>query len=195
MNFLAHAFLSGEEELVLVGNITGDTIRAIHMENFPVTLRKGVILHRAIDEFTDAHPEVLACKKLLSPYFKRYSGVALDVYFDHFLSVNWEKYSEKNRDEFIRSVYQYLQMHNGLLPEKSRLFIQFMIRYDWLRSYHSVSGISAILLQMSGRTKSDTGFQQAREVLEKHYLEIDNHFNNFFPELVNFSRDHNQLTM
>lgn len=188
MNFLAHAFLSGEDQLILVGNITGDTVRGIHMNNFPERIKKGVLLHRAIDEFTDSHPSVKKCKQLLSPYFNKYSGVAVDVYFDHFLSVNWSLYTQHEREKFIGFIYQQLHIHFHHLPEKSQFFVQFMIKNDWLGSYLTTNGIGKIMLQMSKRTKFETGFREAESVLLTHYDEINELFKCFFPELCDFSQ-------
>jgi acyl carrier protein phosphodiesterase len=61
-----------------------------------VDVQKGIILHRAIDTFTDAHPFLDKAKKLHSRYH-HYAGVIVDVFYDHFLAKNWVTYSNEKR--------------------------------------------------------------------------------------------------
>lgn len=62
MNFLAHAFLSGDDPDVLFGNFVADSIKGNMLTNYSPEIQKGVVLHRAIDEFTDHHPVVRLLK-------------------------------------------------------------------------------------------------------------------------------------
>jgi acyl carrier protein phosphodiesterase len=56
MNFLAHIYLSGNNELLKIGNFMADGIRGKQFETYPKAIQNGILLHRAIDSFTDAHP-------------------------------------------------------------------------------------------------------------------------------------------
>lgn len=56
MNFLAHIYLSGNNELLKIGNFMADGIRGKQFEIYPKAIQNGILLHRAIDSFTDAHP-------------------------------------------------------------------------------------------------------------------------------------------
>lgn len=188
MNFLAHAFLSGDNELMRIGNVTGDTIRKIHIEKLPLPMQQGVLLHRAIDHFTDHHAGVIQMKEILKPWFSRYAGVALDVFYDHFLSGYWNRFSSTEKSLFISELYLSLNRHHHHLPEKAKHFVEFMIKNDWLSAYATAEGIQSIMLRMGKRAGFETGFEKAREALEKNYSELDSSFSLFFPDLQRFSK-------
>jgi acyl carrier protein phosphodiesterase len=54
-----------------------------HFETFPIEIQRGIILHRVIDTFADAHPVFRTSTKLHKRYH-HYSGVIVDVFYDHF---------------------------------------------------------------------------------------------------------------
>ena len=65
MNFLAHIYLSGDNELITIGNFVGDGVRGNKYKLYPKEIQIGIQLHRAIDTFTDAHPIFRRCTKRL----------------------------------------------------------------------------------------------------------------------------------
>ncbi len=58
------------------------------MDGFPEIIRAGIKLHRLIDEFTDTHPAVEVSKARIRDKYRKYSGVVVYMYFDHFLAAN-----------------------------------------------------------------------------------------------------------
>ena len=99
MNYLAHIYLSGESDDIILGNFIGDYVKGNKHQNFPEQVAYGILLHRAIDSSTDRHPLVRECIELIRPGYGRYSGIVADVFFDHFLAANWNDYcsTEKYR--------------------------------------------------------------------------------------------------
>ena len=89
MNFLAHVQLSHGNSGLMTGNLIADFYKGSSHSKLPMQIQHGVILHRKIDFFTDTNSAVLKMKDALKPYFGRYAGIVLDVYFDHFLSLEW----------------------------------------------------------------------------------------------------------
>ncbi|MFY8008395.1 MAG: ACP phosphodiesterase, partial [Flavobacterium sp.] len=45
MNFLAHIYLSGDNDLLKIGNFMADSIRGHQYEAYPTEIRKGILLH------------------------------------------------------------------------------------------------------------------------------------------------------
>ena len=89
MNFLAHLYLSGNDEPLMVGNFIADHIRGYDWKAFPQQIQNGILLHRFIDEYTDNHPIVEQSKALMRNTFHKYTPVISDIYFDHFFcSIN-----------------------------------------------------------------------------------------------------------
>ena len=80
MNFLAHIYLSGDNDLIKIGNFMADGIRGKHFESYPLEIQKGIILHRSIDTFTDAHPIFRQSTKKLHEKYHHYAGVIVDVF-------------------------------------------------------------------------------------------------------------------
>jgi acyl carrier protein phosphodiesterase len=183
MNFLAHIYLSGDNDLIKIGNFMADGIRGKHFETFPLEIQRGIILHRAIDTFTDAHPVFRTSTKKLHNRYHHYSGVIVDVFYDHFLSKNWAIYSDENLDDYIQRFYQTLDDNREVLTEKTIYLMPYMIKQNWLLSYQTVSGIDGILTQMDGRTKNKSKMRFASEELQDSYLEFEQEFTIFFEDL------------
>src|SRR5690606_29576564 len=102
MNFLAHIYLSGNDDLIRIGNFMADGIKGKDYEEYPEKLKTGILLHRFIDTYTDAHPIVRESTKRLHSKYHHYSGVAVDMFYDHFLAKNWSRYSDEPLDEFVQ---------------------------------------------------------------------------------------------
>ena len=183
MNFLAHIYLSGDNDLVKIGNFMADGIRGKHFKTFPLEIQRGIVLHRAIDTFTDAHPVFRTSTKKLHKRYHHYSGVIVDVFYDHFLSKNWTRYSDQNLDDYIQRFYRTLDDNKDILTEKTIYLMPYMIKQNWLLSYQTISGIDGILTQMDGRTKNKSKMRFASEELQEYYLEFEQEFTIFFEDL------------
>ena len=96
MNFLAHIYLSGEDEGITIGNFIADGIKGKKYLSYPASIQKGILLHRGIDSFTDSHPTVRQSTARLHENYGHYSGVIVDILYDHFLAKNWEEYHEQD---------------------------------------------------------------------------------------------------
>ncbi|MFN5494587.1 MAG: DUF479 domain-containing protein, partial [Bacteroidota bacterium] len=100
MNYLAHIFLSGDDDEIVLGNFIGDFIKGHQWQNFPPGIQKGILLHRRIDDFTDHHLLVRESKKIFLPSYHPYSGVIIDVLFDGFLEKHFTEYSKTDLNTF-----------------------------------------------------------------------------------------------
>lgn len=189
MNFLAHIYLSGDNDLIKIGNFMADGIRGKHFESYPIEIQKGIILHRAIDTFTDANPIFRQSTKKLHEKYHHYAGVIVDVFYDHFLAKNWSIYSDEKLEDFVERFYQSLQDNPTILSERTKEIMPYMIQYNWLVSYQTVEGINRILTQMDQRTKNQSKMRFATSELSEFYMEFENEFTNFFQELMLFSKN------
>ena len=183
MNLLAHIYLSGNNDLLKIGNFMADSIRGNSYENYPDEIKKGILLHRSIDSFTDMHPVYRKSKHRLHEKYGHYSGVIMDIFYDHFLAKNWANYSNKKLEEYADEFYQLLQDNYDLLTAKIQGMMPYMIARNWLVSYASISGLEMILFQMDHRTKNRVAMHESIVELKKFYLEFETEFTNFFIEL------------
>jgi acyl carrier protein phosphodiesterase len=183
MNFLAHIYLSGDNDLIKIGNFMADGIRGKHFETFPLDVQKGIILHRAIDTYTDAHPIFRRSTKKLHKRYHHYAGVIVDVFYDHFLAKNWTNYSNENLEDYIQRFYQSLNENTAILTERTIGLMPYMTKQNWLSSYQTVEGIKQILTQMDSRTKNESKMRFATEELTELYSEFEQEFTEFFEDL------------
>ncbi|MBU1368166.1 MAG: acyl carrier protein phosphodiesterase [Bacteroidetes bacterium] len=184
MNFLAHAFLSGNNSEVLFGNFVADSIKGKMIAKYSGALLQGVQLHRAIDLFTDQHPVVKQSINRLKPEFLRFSPVIVDIYYDHFLAANWSKYSSRDLSEFSVEVYRILLRNYSKLPPRSKRILPWMMAQNWLTGYANLQDLQRVFGGMSRRTKFDSGMEHAVEFLKLHYQDFEQEFDTFFPDLI-----------
>lgn len=183
MNFLAHIYLSGENDLIKIGNFMADGIRGKQFEHFPDDVQKGILLHRFIDTYTDSHDTFRQSTKRLHEKYHHYSGVIVDIMYDHFLAKNWKKYSDEKLDHFINRFYRSLHENYPILTEKTQNLMPTMIRENWLWSYQTIDGIQHILTQMDRRSKNQSKMQFASQELKEFYPEFEHEFDLFFKDV------------
>jgi acyl carrier protein phosphodiesterase len=191
MNFLAHIFLSGNNDLIKIGNFMADGIRGNDYLNYPEEIQKGVVLHRAIDTFTDAHPIWRQSKHRLHERYGHYSGVIIDILYDHFLAKNWFQYTDEDLEDYVERFYQSLKDNYEVLSPKTKKIMPYMIESNWLVSYASIAGIERILFQMDYRTKHRAHMQNAIQELQEFYIEFEEEFTLFFQDLIEMVEDFN----
>lgn len=183
MNFLAHIYLSGNSDLLKIGNFMADGIRGKEYETMHPDIQKGVMLHRFIDTYTDSHPVFRQSTKRLHEKYHHYAGVIVDVVYDHFLAKNWSRYSDEKLEDFVDNFYRSLESNYDLLTDKTKGMMPYMIKYNWLWDYQFVDGIARILYQMDQRTRNNSKMQFAIEELKEFYTEFESEFTQFFEDL------------
>ena len=189
MNFLAHIYLSGEDEAIKIGNFIADGIRGKKYLEYPEKIQKGILLHRAIDTYTDQHKIVKKSTKRLHKNYGHYSGVIVDIFYDHFLASQWENYATTPLDLYVARFYKLLEDHYTILPDRFKNMLPYLIRDNWLLSYATIEGISKVLNGMNRRTNNKSKMNFAVVELEKYYDEFNNEFTLFFDELTVYA-DH-----
>lgn len=163
-----------------------DGIKGKHYLKYDETIQKGILLHRWIDTYTDSHPIVKQSTKRLHAKYGHYSGVIVDILYDHFLAKNWEHYHHQPLERFVSEFYTMLQSHKSLLTPRIQKMMVPMIEQNWLLSYASKEGIQTVLYNMSFRIKKRSPIEDAAQDLALHYQEFENEFTTFFKELEAF---------
>ena len=187
MNFLAHIYLSGDDEGITIGNFIADGIKGKKYQEYPPKIKKGILLHRFIDSYTDSHPTVRKSTARLHQNYGHYSGVIVDILYDHFLAKNWNSYHIQPLDKYVENFYEMLHANFEVLPTRIKRMMPYMISDNWLLSYASIQGISTILTQMNHRTKNRSKMNFAVVELEEYYTEFEEEFTSFFSELITAS--------
>lgn len=184
MNHLAHTFLSCSDSDLLAGNFMGDFIKNKEVAKLDEKTKRGIILHRKIDEFTDNHPEAVKASSLLHPTQGKYSPVLIDIFFDYFLTKHWNKYSLEPLETFTERTYKTLASKADSFPDSLKVIFPKMVADDFLMSCKNQERLTKTFLRLSKRTHFKNNIIHAWNDLEKFHKDFENHFLNFFPDLM-----------
>jgi len=187
MNYLAHLYLSGNDEKIMVGNFIGDFVKGKQWEKYPAGIGQGILLHRRIDSFTDSHPKFIEARVLLKPEFGLYSGIIIDFLYDHYLAKNWDKFSTQNLHQFAGHAHTVLLRHFLRLPLQVQQFLPFLIKNKRLESYATVEGILEAIGIMSKYSSLPNKPTQLKSTWMNDYQYLEENFTAFMPDLVSFS--------
>lgn len=183
MNYLAHLVLSGDNEDVIFGNFIGDVIKGKDYNKFPKDVKKGILLHREIDSFTDSHPIYLQSKRRFYDGYPKISGVITDILYDHLLSLEWEQHVKMDLSHFIDNSYRLIDSRQHQLPEKMLPVYNHMRTNDWFRRYQSKEGTALSLMQIGRRIGFGDNIGKSIEEFEKRENLFIQEFNLFFEEI------------
>ena len=180
MNFLAHSYLTFTDEQI-VGQFLQDFIRNKDRFSFPEKIGEGITLHRAIDTFTDAHPEIHEAKKIFSSLVRLYAGAFVDVAFDYFLA---NSLPDKILKEHSEKVYRVLRNYDEFLPPNFLRMLDSMEKDNWLYNYRSDWGIEFSMKNVLNKAKYLNKNLAVFEVFLSSKPELQNHFDHFFPDVL-----------
>ncbi len=186
MNYLAHIFFANRTSLSIFGNLLGDFVKGDITGKFPEKLESGIINHRKIDKFTDSHETTFFSKKLIKTERYRFSGIIVDVAYDHFLSKNWNRFSNIDLTEFINSTNELMKNEPPGIDNNTLIYLRRMREENWLSSYSSIKGIDKAFKRISARIKRKNSLGSAIEDIIENNLEFENNFLLFFPKLICF---------
>jgi acyl carrier protein phosphodiesterase len=173
----------------MIGNFIGDTVKGCKYENLQPIIRKGVLMHRAIDDFTDRHPVNAEIRKLLHPEFGKYAGVYLDMYYDHFLAAGWDNFSkEVSLMAFCTRFYFDALMGYRYLPYRIKTLLYTFIIGNILKNYSKLTGMEESLEFMHRHSRLPKTGKEAVECLVNNYDVLQKAFNEFFPLLISHTR-------
>lgn len=189
MNHLAHALLAGADEQLRLGGLLGDFVHGpVHGLSLPPRVVDGVRLHRAIDVYTDAHPEVMLARQWLPSPYRRYAGILLDMWFDHLLARDFPRWSGQPLAGFSDDLRDMLLRHDALLPPALRDFRQYMDARDLPAAYADRVVLGKALAGIGRRLRRANPLDSAMPLLVSREAELQRHFEGFFPQLQVFAQ-------
>lgn len=189
MNFLAHAYLSFQDPACLTGNMISDFVKGRAKLDLPLSIQKGIRLHRAIDQFTDDHIICKEAANLFKKEYGRYAPAVVDVVFDHFLSISPNHFPEENDlMGFSLSVYHQLETNEAHFPERFKTIFPYMKKQNWLYNYRFDIGVKNSLEGLVRRAAYLSNAQPAIEIVYAQHEQLNQYFEAFFPSLYEFSQ-------
>ncbi len=187
MNYLAHLFLADQTDDSLIGNLLGDFVKGRPGEHYSDEIIAGILFHRKIDAFADAHPTTRTSRGRIGPLMSRFSGIIIDVCYDHFLARHWNRYSDQSLTAFIQHAYDVLQKKRPILPQRLQRILPYMISEDWLGRYIEIKSVGVTLDRITRRLTRGEQFKGAIVEVEKNYKDLESDFLNFFPDLLDYA--------
>lgn len=183
MNFLGHFYLSQEDPELVVGNFIADHVKGRKYLDFPDGISKGIVMHRNIDHYTDSHEQVRNGRKRLFDKYRHYSGVIIDMYYDHFLANLWTDYSDEDLEVFAGRIYEMIERYWHILPPRSQYMYPYMKSGNWLLRYATMEGIGQSLTGMSRRLNNNSMLELAVRQLDEFYDDFEAEFRKFFKQI------------
>src|SRR5688500_6017316 len=161
MNYLAHALLSPEDPVVLMGNLWGDLLKPKDYDQLAEGILRGTEIHRRIDAYTDQHEKVDRLVHLIRPYQGKYTPVVADVLMDFMLSKYWKTFHDGSIAEFCQHNYNVVSTHIHLIPERLHFRIHRMLENKWLESCIDKERMKTTLLMLSHRASFENKIVEA----------------------------------
>lgn len=169
----------------MIGGLLGDFVKG-SIDAYPAEIHAGILLHRAIDRYTDVHAMVRASCALVSTRRRRFAGIMVDVFFDHFLARHWHRYTDMSLPVFTRATYRQLLARSAEFPPRLQCVLPYMAAHDWLASYHDVQAIDAAINGISRRFRRANPLLGGAQEMLDNYAPLQENFLRFFPELMQF---------
>ncbi len=195
MNFLAHAYLSFEHKEVLVGNMISDFVKGKAQYDFIPGIRKGIVLHRLIDDYTDTHAVTKKAKEIFRPHYRLFSAAIVDILYDHYLANDANQFSDQYLDEFTQSVYRTLAEYTAHLPPRFLIPFTYMQSEDWLKNYKRKEGIEKSIRGLVRRSTFLQDSETACLLFRQHYEELQEYYQLFFEDVKYYAKEQFRLLL
>ncbi|HBY60044.1 MAG TPA: DUF479 domain-containing protein [Solibacterales bacterium] len=189
VNYLAHLYLAGESPESLLGNLLADFVKAPLSSLDDLGFREGVELHRRIDRFTDAHPAFIHSRSLFSAARRRAAPALVDIFYDHFLARDWERYSDLKLMEFLKEATQRMEDARDAVPDAVQPMVDRILPVYWLAGYGSLYGVRISVDRLAQRRRPGLGLLGGAEELEANYEAFEADFRRLFDDLCLFVRE------
>ncbi len=187
MNYLAHCCLVPPTPEALAGALLGDLIHGPDLSALPIEVARSIRLHRAIDRYTDNHPEVIACKNLLQAPLRRYAGIIVDVAFDHLLARDFSHWHPVPLGTLAEQVYDAIARYRQLAPASAVGRLDYIRREHLLERYVDERSIGKALTGIGTRFRRDNPLHEAGVAVTQLLASWHQRFVLFYPELKTFA--------
>lgn len=185
MNFLAHLHLASLADSSLTGNLMADFVRGNPREVWPEEIAAGILLHRRIDVMTDSLPEVRVARSLFRAETHRVAPITLDVIWDHFLSLNWDKiHPEKSLPAFLANCRSVIEPELHATPERFRNLNRYLWTDRWMEKYAEAAYLQNVLSGMASRRPRLAALADSYQDFIAHYQQFSELFWQFYPQMM-----------
>jgi acyl carrier protein phosphodiesterase len=143
----------------------------------------GIRLHRRIDSYVDCHPAFRTSRARVSAPRRRFAGILVDLFYDHFLSRDWARHADEPLPGFCQRAYRAFDRHAELLPPLARRIAAAMAAGDWLAGYGRLAGIEHALRGVDRRLSRPGPLAGGLVELQRDYSGYAADFELLLPDL------------
>jgi len=188
MNYLGHSVLSFGDAEILTGNLIADHVKGkIVLDKFPEGIKKGILLHRKIDEYTDNHPATKRAKIFFKPEYGLYAGAILDCLYDHYLANDPVYFSsEKELLKFSEDTYNKVETQAAYFPPTFAGYFPYMRQHNWLYNYRTMPGINKSLNGLKRRALHMPEIEKAYQIFVVEYYILAQCYYEFMDDMAKF---------
>ena len=184
MNFLGHLCLANGDSGLTLGGLFGDFVRGRRaLRAFPEPVRQGIVLHRYIDRTTDQTPVVKKLRTRFPREFRRYSGIIIDLAFDHELAVNWWRYMPGSLERFDLETRDLLRDNAEMVPEQLTRFMEYADRHGLFTAYREQDVVLFALAGLGTRLSKPNPLHRVAEIWPELAPHFKLAFRQFFPQI------------
>lgn len=165
-----------------------DYVKGKRKFDYPPGILNGIMLHRAIDSFTDIHEATKEAKEVFRPHYRLYSGAFIDVIYDHFLAIDNTEFTEQSLMSFSQQVYSELDRQIQWLPDPFARMFPYMKEQNWLFNYRTRWGTEKSLGGVVRRAVYLTESETAYQLFQEHYQLLQECYRHFWTDIKSFAK-------
>lgn len=184
MNYLVHLYLAGPDPEQQLGSLMGDFVKGPLPSTWPSGILAGIRQHRSIDSFALTNDHCRTSRRRLDPRFGHVRSIMVDIFYDHFLASDWNRYHDQPLPIYAAGVYALLQEHAAILPAGLAQIAPRMIRHNWLVSYAQRESVQRALHSLASRLSRPTPLAEGFIELDRHETALRRDFHNFMREVM-----------
>lgn len=173
----------------MYANLNGDFVRGKDLSHLPKKIQEGIQLHRMIDHYIDHHPVVLNLMRQLYTPLPKVAGIAVDLYFDHILAKEWDRFHPKPLDEFIDEFYETKLENEAFYSQKFKFMISKMKEKNWLYQYQFEHGLMKACKGVSSRISFPNVLDTAHRVFKTYENDVEKAFFTFMEDAIPHHKD------
>jgi acyl carrier protein phosphodiesterase len=166
-----------------------DYVKGKKKFDYPPDIQKGIMLHRAIDTYTDLHEATKEAKKVFRPVYRLNSGAFVDVVYDHFLATDENYFTKSSLYSFSQQVYSNIDQHLQWLVPKFAIMYPYMKEHNWLYNYRTRWGIEKSMGGVARRAVYLHNSKAAFELFEQHYQLLQDCSRQFLTAVIPFAEN------
>lgn len=191
MNYLAHLHIAEFTKSSFTGNFLGDFVKGDPSKQFPEDVVLGIKLHRFVDSYTDQHLLTKQSKQLFPESLKRFAPIALDMFWDHCLAIQWQQFHHLTLAQFCgyaeQKIAQEVDKKELQLPASFTRVNRWVWQDRWIESYQKLANIQYGLQRMASRKPRLSALAETGKVLEQQQKTFKTLFTELYPQVLSKS--------